>query len=199
MRPTALGHTGTSAGHCMCCARVVLAISSWTAPRKSPLSLFSVGEQAHLRRGKMTVLYKKWQPLRWKLLNSSWEALTDCKCNGDWNRSATKKWLRVTILFHIGTEAVESCFVEGNAASSNGLTWALPSAYHSCNPSPPILTAMQTSCQLSFGPWRYFQHASWASIRISQVCHSQVPNRKPTSLLKQIFSGVPPSAHQHHW
>lgn len=48
-------------------------------------------------------------------------------------------------------------------------------------------------------PWQHFLRASWPSICISPVSHSQVPVRGPTSLLKQIFSSVPPSAHQYHW
>lgn len=200
MRPTALGHAGTSAGHCVSCAQVVSAISSWIAPRETPLSLFSAGEPGRLRPGKMTVLsIMKWQPPRWKLLNSSWEAPTDCKCNRDWNRLATQKWLRVTILFHTGTEAVRYCFVEGNATSSNGLTWARPSAYHGCNPSPPSLLPCKAPASLALVLDSYFQHALWASIRISQVSHSQVPNGEPTSLLNQTFSRVPPGAHQRHW
>lgn len=93
----------------------------------------------------MTVLYKKWQPLRWKQLNSSWEAPTDCKHNGDGTGEALK-WLKVTISSHIGTQAVRYCSEEGNETSLNGLTQVLPSAYHGCNPSPPS-TPIQSSAR----------------------------------------------------
>lgn len=150
MWPTMLGHARTSAGHCVRCAQAVSAISSWIAPRETPLRLFGAGERGRLRHGEMTVLYiMQWQPCRWELLTSSREAPTDGKCNGDWDRLATKTWLRVTISLRIGTEAVRYCSVEGNATSSNGLTWALPSACHGSNPSPPSLLLCKAPASLA--------------------------------------------------
>lgn len=78
-----------------------------------------------------------------------------------------------------------------NLSTSKCLSWL--------QPLTSILTATQSSCQLSFAPWQCFQRASWASIHTLQVSHSWVPTGVPTSLLNQIFRGVPLSVHQCHW
>lgn len=107
--------------------------------------------------------------------------------------------MRVTILFYIGTDDVRYCFVEENTTSSNGLTWALPCAYHGCNPSPSSLPLCKAPASLPLVLDCISSTHRWHQQCISQVSHCQVPKGEPTSLMNQIFSRVSPSVHQRHW
>lgn len=200
MQPTMLGHARTSAGHCVPCAQVVSAISSWIAPRETPFSLFSAGGQGQLGHGRDDCpLYNEltapqvevaecqlrstdWLQMQWRLRQVGHQKVVD-------GNHFTSYWHRGYQMLFCRREC--NFFKRTNLSTTKCLPRLQPLT------STPTTT--QSCCQPSFGPWWCLQHASQASTCISWVSHSQFPNGEPTSLLNQIFSTVPPSAHQYHW